>query len=122
MEKVKIIGIYPINEEVHLLEVIVNASPSDFDVSDFTQEVLGQPRENWQVAYDEYYLSEQGDVIIGDFLHTPKGNTGVSRLAFFLYFLDFNTPLITPYGELKLPDPTSMPLRLSRIIDFEECD
>lgn len=122
MEKVRIIGVHPINNEVHLLEIMVNTPPSEFDVSDFTQDVPGQPRENWQAAYDEYYLSEQGDVIIGDFLHAPRNDTGVSRLAFFMYFLNFDTPLITPFGKLKLPDPTPVPSRLSRIIDFEEVD
>jgi hypothetical protein len=72
-----------------LLEIIVNAPPSDFDVSDFTQEVPGQPRENWQAAYDEYYLSDQGDMIIGDFLHVPKSDVSVTRLTFFMYFVEF---------------------------------
>jgi len=122
LEKVNVIGAYPVNAEVHLLEIIVNVSPANFSVDDFAQESPGELRENWQAAYDEHYLDERGELIIGDFSVLPDTDAGVTRLAFFMYFLDFDAPLITPFGEVKLPSPTPMPSRLSRIIEFEPSD
>lgn len=122
--KVEVIGVYSVEvtKEVHLVEVLVQALPSSFDVSDFTQEIKGQPKSNWQVAYDEYYLNSNGNAIIGDSLRIPKEETAMTRMTFYLYFIDFNKPLITPFGNVSLPRPTTMPARLKDIINFEDVD
>lgn len=79
-------------------------------------------KEEWQVAYDEYYLNETGDITIVDFFKKPEKNSSPTRLTFFFYFVDFTTPLSTPYGKVDLPSPSLMPKRLKDIIDFEEVD
>jgi hypothetical protein len=123
-DKVEVIGIYFVDgtKEVHLLEVLVQAPPINFDVSDFTQEMTGQSKSDWQVAYDEYYLNSDGTAVIGDSIEIPKVETAMTRLTFFLYFIDFNKPLITPFGNVRLPRPTMMPARLKDIISFEDAD
>ena len=66
---IKIIGVYrvPNNSEVYLIELAINEKPSLIEVGKFTQENPNQPRGNWQVAYDEYYLNASGDKVIGDY-------------------------------------------------------
>ena len=119
---VEIIGVYAVNDEVHLIELKVDRKPSEVNVEGFTQEVQGVSEEEWQVAYDEYYLNDDGEITIGDFFNKPEKNSSPTRLTFFLYFVDFTTPLSTPYGKVDLPSPSLMPKRLKDIIDFEEVD
>lgn len=40
-----------------------------------------------------------------------------------MYFIDFNKPLLSQYGEILLPEqPSLIPDRLSKIIEFESAD
>lgn len=120
---VEVIGVYPINSNVHLFEVMLNDNkPSEVNVDEFTQEILNEPKENWQAAYDERYLNESGDRVVGDFFEKPLEDIAPTRLAFFMYYVNFNTPLITPYGEVALPFPSPLPQRLKDIIVFDEVD
>ncbi|HLL60679.1 MAG TPA: hypothetical protein VK338_03095 [Candidatus Nitrosocosmicus sp.] len=116
-KKVNVIGIYtvPKNKDVHLIELMVNASLKEFDMVDFTQEDLTQPRDNWQVAYDEQYLNRDGTEVIQD-----SNNKSTTRVAFFMYYLNFSKPLITPFGLIDLPKPTVLPKRLTDIINLQE--
>lgn len=115
---IEVIGVYKVNEDVHLIEVSVSNKPSEVDVGGFTQEVEGEPRENWQVAYDEQYLNETGDELLVD---PPQDNVPF-RLIFFLYFVNFDAPLLTPFGKEKLPHPVDLPERLQNVIEFVEVD
>jgi len=117
---VEIVGLHPIpgHDDVHLLEVMVYRPAASFDVSQFTQEDPGQPRPNWQVAYDEKYLSADGASVLSQFEAPPlAGDT--ARLAFFMFFLDLDRPLLTPFGPVPLPTPTPAPHRLLSIARFE---
>jgi hypothetical protein len=99
---VSIVGVYPIgaDEPVHLVEIRLRGSDSDFDFSDVEQEDVTQPRENWQVAYDEQLIDESNDEKV---------------YVFFFHNLDFKKPLRTSLGELKLPLPSKLPPRLKTI-------
>lgn len=79
VSRARVIGIHPVaaDEPVHLVELEVEGSTDDFDFGDVTQEVLGQPRSNWQAAYDERAIGE-------------------NRFA----FLDTAKPLLSPAGPL----------------------
>ncbi len=119
---VEIIGVYEVNEDVHLIEIKVDTKPSDLNVDGFTQEIEGVSEDDWQVAYDEYYLNDDGSKVIGDFFNRPKEEISSTRIVFFLYFVDFSIPLSTPFGKVNLPSPQQMPIRLKDIIEFEEAD
>ena len=123
-DKVIIIGIYPVqeNKDAHMIEVLVNAQPSEFDVGKFTQENPSLPQDNWQVAWDEHYLNESGDTVIGDYFNKPGNDAESTRLVFYLFGLDFERPLLTPFDPVPLPRPTPMPKRLEEIVHFEEPD
>lgn len=119
---VEVIGVYEVNEDVHLIELKIDTKPSDVNVEGFTQEIEGVSKDDWQVAYDEYYLNDEGSKVIGDFFNKPVEDLTPTRIAFFLYFVDFTMPLLTPFGEVNLPSPLPMPKRLKDIIEFEEVD
>lgn len=123
-DKVKVIGIYKIqeNDDVHLIELEINEKPSIIDVGKFTQETPNVQREDWQVAYDEHYLTSAGDKVIGDYLRLPENDKSPTRLTFFLYFINFELPLLSQFGEIELMCATLLPERLKNIITFEDAD
>ena len=98
----KIIGVHPVeaDEPVHLIELLVEGDIDGFDIGEVTQETPGQPKSNWQVPYDERVLE------------VSKQST---RLSFFLHYLDFQRPLLTPVGSLSVPTATKVPAHLKDI-------
>ncbi len=113
---VNIIGVYPVEETAepcYLIEVVVDDFQGDVDLAEFTQEIPGQPRENWQVPWDEYVLDEKG--VSGELAPFPGPLRvfGSQRIAFFFHYLDFSRPLITPIGQVHFPMATQRPDRLS---------
>lgn len=98
----KIVGAHPIDadEPVHLIELLVEGDIGTFDIGEVTQEVVGQPKANWQAPYDERVLEE---------------SDGKIRYAFFFHYLNFKKPLLTPAGSLPVPKPTKQPAHLMDI-------
>ena len=126
---VTVIGVYnvPDTEDVALVEVDVDRSPSGVDVGTFTQEDPGVDQANWQVPYDERYLNADGTREIGERWATgwdPQPGVvepATTRLVFFFHFLDSSRPLKSPDGDIPLPAPSSMPARLS-FVEYEAPD
>lgn len=48
------------DEPCHLVEASIDGYVGELDVGEFTQDVPGQPRENWQVPWDERVLDPEG--------------------------------------------------------------
>ena len=98
----RVIGVHPIaaDEPVHLVELEVEGGTDDFDFGAVAQEVPGQPRHNWQAAYDERAVGE-------------------GRVAFFFHYLDTAKPLFSPVGALALPPESPVPEHL-RGIKYEQ--
>ena len=96
--KARVIGVHPVaaDEPVHLLEIEVESSTDDFDFGEVTQELPGEKRCNWQVAYEEQEIGE-------------------NRFAFFFHYLDTAKPLLSPAGPLKLPPASPIPEHLQDI-------
>jgi len=84
-----------------LIELLVEGDIDGFDLDEVTQEVVGLPKSDWQVPYDERVL-QQSDAAI--------------RYAFFFHYLDYRRQLLTPAGALPLPGPTSPPEYLKDIV------
>ena len=88
----EIIGLYPIEakEPVHLVEIRIKNSQGLFDIYNFTQEVHGQPKTNWQVPYNEKILDEKGNNVIADGFSVTNISslcTGNVRIIFFFPIL-----------------------------------
>jgi hypothetical protein len=126
---VNVIGVYsiPRNKDVALVEVDVDRPPSKVDVGKFTQEEPKEDRANWQVPYDERYLSADGTREIGERCSVgwdpQPGVTepSTTRLVFFFHFLDSRRALITPDGEVTLPSREQAPKRLA-FVEYEPPD
>ena len=126
---VKVIGVYSIagNKDVALVEVDVDRPPSKVDVGKFTQEQPKEDRANWQVPYDERYLSADGTKEIGERWSVgwePQpgvAEPSTTRLVFFFHFLDSRRALITPDGEVTLPSREHLPKRLA-FVEYEPPD
>jgi hypothetical protein len=103
-------GIYIVdnNSDVHLIEIQFDDTPGNIDVGQITQELEGQPRGNWQSPWDEKYLDDKGEEIIGDYFDIPKDG--------------FSKPLLTQDGQLNLTKPTSLPTRLRDKVKYERPD
>lgn len=81
-------GVYNVagHKDVHLIELVFEDTPENVDVGKITQEILGHPHENWQTPWDEKYLDENGEKVIGDCFNIPKHDAG-TRLIFYFHFL-----------------------------------
>lgn len=98
-----------------LIELLVTNPDQRFDLSDFHQ--TGSD----QAAYDEVYLTEDGQSIMSDVsFDGPKSEN--FRLAFFLHYFEPDKPLITSYGKLTLPPVQEMPERLIKLIPYHPID
>ena len=108
-------------ESTVLVEVFVRNRDGRFKVGDFSQPQDGVPRDNWQVAWAEAYLSEDGESLFverwGD---APKADT--FRVAFFIHCWNPNAPLLTSYGERRCPEVNKMPERLHKLVPYEPVD
>jgi hypothetical protein len=96
-----------------LIEIRAAAKDDRLDPGQFVQADPDQPVENWQVAYEEEFLNEDGTEVVDE----PEDGEPV-RLAFYLHFTQFDEPLLTPYGPLELPPPTELPERLRKLFRY----
>ncbi len=121
-DQINLLGVYsvPEKQEVYLLEFMIKTPPENIVVDEFTQVLVGLDRSNWQVPWDEKYLDESGQEIIGDWLEIPKGHQGNSRFTFFFHHLNFDLSFTTPFGEVDLIEVSELPKRLSSLIHYEE--
>jgi hypothetical protein len=122
--KIEVIGVYPIeaSEAVHLVELWIRGARGIIDLGKITQATPGQPRENWQVPYDERILNASGDAVVAEGFEVsekPELWQGDVRIVFFFHYLDFAKPLITPFGNVPVVMESELPQRLS-MIEYEE--
>ena len=114
MVSADIIGVYnhPHYKDVYIVEMSIDESPSLIDFSLFYCIDSKRPESEWQTAFNEYFLSLDGECIISDGInrYNIPGNT--SRVIFGLYAEDLNVPLSTPYGHFNLSSPKGLPHRL----------
>ena len=90
----KIIGVHPVGKNIFLIEALVPGPYVDW--LGITQPVDGQPKDLWQVPWDERQL-------------------GDDRWAFFFHYLDLDKPFRTPFGDIWFPSPTPLPEHLADI-------
>jgi hypothetical protein len=106
---------------VVLVEAHILNRDRRFDVSDFTQARIGVPRDSWQVAWAEAYLSLDGTSLSVE-RWSPTPESGDIRIAFFIHGWDPSSPLHSSYGAIICPQPQPMPDRLERLVPFEPVD
>lgn len=121
---VKLIGLYIVEEnlDVTLVELLIDKKANEINLNEFTQEMENETRLNWQAPFDEKYLDISGKTIIGDCVNSPQTSSDITRLTFFIYFLDTAKPLLTPFGKMQLIQRKEAPLRIKNIIFFENAE
>lgn len=91
MPSMRIVGVYRVKapEPCYLVEMEVRGLSGQLDLCGITQEMPNQPRSNWQVPYDEQYLSMNGEgpMDARDPWTQPQGSD--FRLVFFFHYFDF---------------------------------
>ena len=124
MGKINLSGVYKVQGEsdVFLIELEADVKPSELDIEKITQEDEDLPEDEWQAPCDEHYLNDDGTAVIGRAFEQKKLSGAKTRLAFFMYELNFKKPLKSQFGEIPLVKPVKMPERLKSIIEFENDD
>jgi hypothetical protein len=108
-------------ESTVLVEVLVRGRDKRFDVGGFSQAQDGVPRENWQAAWAEVYLSEDGErLLVARWGEAP--NVDSFRVAFFIHYWDAAKPLLTSFGEVACPAVKKMSERLRKLVPYEPVD
>lgn len=99
-----ILGVHSVEdtESCFLIEVELKEPLSSDDWGRITQAIPSLPQESWQVPYDERPLDPEG-----------------RHWAFFFHGIEFDRPLLTPYGPVLVPAPTPRPPHLQHIL-YEE--
>src|SRR4051794_186668 len=102
-EGVEVVGVYEIPgaPDAHLIEVRSAVPPEQLDLAAFTQEEPGQSREDWQAPWMERWLDPSGERVLTEEFDPPPDGLAESRLVFFLHFLSFDRPLLTPTGAVE---------------------
>lgn len=108
-------------ESTVLIEARVIGRDARFDVADFTQPNARIPRDNWQVAWAEAFLTSDGESLAVE-RWSPAPREGELRLAFFMHYWQPFVALRTSYGEVACPTPQAMPARLQRLVPYEPVD
>jgi hypothetical protein len=104
-----------------LVEVLVSGADAGFRVGDFTQADSKEPRDNWQAAWAEAYLSPDGEALLAKG-EAPPGERTDLRLAFYLHAWHADRPLETSFGRIAAAAPSAMPERLRRLVPYEPLD
>jgi hypothetical protein len=108
-------------ESTVLVEVLVRSRDQRFDIGHFSQPQEGVSRENWQVAWAEAYLAEDGEeLLVERWGKAPEADS--FRVAFFIHCWNPAAPLMTSYGVLRCPPVSPMPPRLQELVPYEPVD
>lgn len=118
MSKVKSYSCYDFNDKWYLIEMLIDVSASEISFDDFVVPEKGIDKTNWQCAYMEQYLNEDGTEKICDTYDSPDGDTSPCRTAFFIYKSPAKK-LSTPFGKFSLKSDGEVPERLKKMIEFE---
>lgn len=108
------------SREAALVEVMVTNPDATFDVGDFTQPDPRNPAAGWQVAWNEKYLSLDGEQLLEDNRKQPLLGMPPYRIAFVIHYWLADQPLLSSYGEVRLPPMEPLPDRLWRLAPYEQ--
>jgi len=106
-------------DEAAVLEVMVSTPDASFDIGAFIQPDPAQSEKFWQVAWNEKFLTPDGETLI-DLSRTQKlPEASQYRVIFVIHFWKPNLPLRSSYGELSPPSIQPLPERLWRLTPYE---
>ena len=103
------------------VEVLVKNADDRLRVGDFAQRDPQQPRGHWQVAWNEVFLTPDGQRAVA------RGAGGLPRrrsfrMAFYIHLWKHGATLSSSYGPMPYPDLAAVPERLWRLAPYELVD
>jgi hypothetical protein len=108
-------------EELHylmddavMIEVLVSRPDANFNIGAFVQPDPAASEPNWQVAWNEKFLTLDGGGLIELDIGQKIPTVPEFRIAFVIHFWKPDLPLRSSYGELPLPRIQPLPERLWR--------
>jgi len=105
-------------DDVAMFEVLVTSPDATFDVGQFIQADSTRPENTWQVAWNEKFLTPDGESVIGEYPCKPP-DLPQFRVVFSIHFWKPDLPLRSSYGELALPPMQPLPERLWRLTPYK---
>ena len=118
MDTVKSYNCYDYNEEWYLIEIVLDVPAWDIDWGRICVPQEGVRKSNWQCAFMEQYLNEDGTAKICEAYDEPEENVCPCRVVFFIFKVSEKI-LSTPYGSFELSAAAPVPDRLKSIVEFE---
>jgi hypothetical protein len=105
-------------DKAAVIEVMVTNPDANFDVGKFIQPDPAKSENFWQVAWNEKFLTPDGETLI-ELGRTQKLPTASRyRIVFVIHFWNPDLPLRSSYGELALPSIKPLPGRLWRLTPY----
>lgn len=106
-------------DDAAVFEVQVTNPDAKFSMSDFVQADPSRPKEQWQVAWDETFLTTDGETVIdiGRGRRLPEARQ--YRVVFVIHSWKPGLPLGSSYGELQPPPMQPLPERLWRLAPYD---
>jgi hypothetical protein len=114
--------IWDLRSNAALIEALVENPDDQFDAGGFMQADPSLPRDSWQVAWQESYLSADGETCISGGYSPRRPNDCSFRVAFFIHYWKPGLPLLSSYGPLAYPDAAPQPERLRRLVPYSPPD
>jgi hypothetical protein len=104
------------------VEALVRNPDDQFDVADFSQPDPAVAEGLSQVAWNEVYLSEDGETALSHESMPRVPASPVFRIVFVLHFWKPHLPLASSYGKLECPPIAPLPARLWRLAPYDMPD
>jgi len=110
-----------LSEAVYVEALVTNADER-FDAGDFQQPDPSLPPGQTQVAWNEIYLSKDGEAVLSGRCPPQFPSDEQFRVVFVIHRWKPHLPLESSYGELACPDVQPLPDRLWRLAPYEMVD
>jgi hypothetical protein len=105
-----------------VVEILVNRPDGRFKVEDFVQADPALPEGQWQAAWDETYLSEDGETLLSGYPSPKAPSLDRYRIVFFIHLWKHGNALKSSYGDLTYGPLRALPERLWRLVPYETVD
>jgi len=106
---------------VALIEALVENPDDRFDPGDFVQRDPKQPEDRWQVAWEEVFLTPDGEKLLRKRKDGIPANRSF-RIAFYIHLWKHGQPLLSSYGPLPYSPLAPIPERLWRLAPYALVD
>jgi len=105
-----------------VVEALVSHADGNFNVGGFVQPDPSKPESLWQVAWNEKFLTIDGEALLDERRPSDLPDAVQFRIAFVIHFWKPDLPLHSSYGALSLPPIQPLPERLWRLAPYERPD